>query len=110
MIYVFDIDGTVCNNTNGNYDNSQPFLERIKAINSLYDNGHEVIFFTARGMKTYNNNINKVNEIYYTFTFNQLKKWGLRFNKLILGKPSADFYIDDKGIKDEDYFKSNFRP
>ena len=57
-----------------------------------------------------NENIFKAKKAGFNFTKNQLKKWGLRFNKLILGKPSADFYIDDKGIKDEDYFKSNFRP
>ena len=40
----------------------------------------------------------------YKFTMNQLKKWNLRFHKLFFGKPSSDFYIDDKDLN----FKSNW--
>ena len=29
-------------------------------------------------------------------TYNQLKKWNVRFDKLILGKPTYDIMIDDK--------------
>jgi len=106
MIYVFDIDGTICNNTNGKYDTAIPFVERIKKINKLFDEGNNIIFFTARGMKTFNNNLEKVYEKYYNFTSEQLKNWNVKYHQLILGKPSADFYIDDKGIKDEDYFRT----
>jgi hypothetical protein len=34
----------------------------------------------------------------YKLTLNQLKKWGLKFNKLIFGKPSFDLVIDDRSI------------
>ena len=50
MTYVFDIDGTICYNTGGNYDNAYPFVERVKKVNMLYDAGHTIIFQTARGM------------------------------------------------------------
>jgi hypothetical protein len=26
------------------------------------------------------------------------------YDQLIMGKPSADFYIDDKGVKDKEFF------
>ena len=35
--YIFDIDGTICNNTYGNYQEAQPFEERILFINNLYE-------------------------------------------------------------------------
>ena len=35
----------------------------------------------------------------------QLSLWGCRFHELRLGKPHADFFIDDKGISDEDFFR-----
>ena len=35
----------------------------------------------------------------------QLCSWGCMFNDLWLGKPSGDFYIDDKGINSNDFFK-----
>lgn len=106
MIYVFDIDGTICTNTNGNYEKSIPFIERIETINRLYDEGNHIIMFTARGMGSNNNNqllaINK----YYSFTETQLKSWNLKFHELILGKPAADLYIDDKGAHDEQFFSN----
>ena len=32
----------------------------------------------------------------YKFTRGQLKKWGLKYHKLIMGKPSYDILFDDK--------------
>ena len=37
-------------------------------------------------------------------TKKQLKTWGLKYNKLIFGKPSYDFIIDDRSID----FKKNW--
>ena len=50
MKYVFDIDGTICTNTAGEYENAKPFRDRIVKINKLYDDGNVIIFQTARGM------------------------------------------------------------
>ena len=30
-------------------------------------------------------------------TSNQIKKFGIKYHKLFISKPSADVYIDDKG-------------
>ena len=35
----------------------------------------------------------------FDLTEQQLKDWGCKYHDLILGKPHADFFIDDKGIK-----------
>ena len=37
-------------------------------------------------------------------TLNQLKRWKVKFHKIYFGKPSSDFYIDDKNLN----FKSNW--
>ena len=102
MTYVFDIDGTICTLTNGNYESATPYEERIDKINKLYDEGHTIIFLTARGMGRSNNtNPNLFKEL----TEKQLKKWGAKYHKLLMGKPAGDFYIDDKAIKDEEFFR-----
>ena len=44
--YVFDIDGTICYKSKGNYENAKPIKERITKINKLYDEGHKIIFQT----------------------------------------------------------------
>ena len=33
MTYVFDIDGTICNNTSGDYLKAVPMKERIDKVN-----------------------------------------------------------------------------
>jgi hypothetical protein len=104
ITYVFDIDGTICTQTDGNYENATPFYDRIKIVNNLYDEGHTIFFHTARGMGRNNNDGSKACPEFYTFTNKQLKSWGVRFHGLKLGKPAADIYIDDKGMKDEDFF------
>ena len=90
--YAIDIDGTICNNTWGDYQKAQPNLKRIEYINKLYDSGNIIKMFTARGSVT--------KKDWYEFTYNQLKSWGLKFNELILGKPDADIFIDDKACHD----------
>jgi len=110
MTYVFDIDGTVCTNTKGEYEKASPFLDRIQLINKLYDDGHKIIMFTARGMARHNGNVNKAFQQFYHLTSDQLKGWGLKFHELKLGKPAADIFIDDKGTNDEDFFRTNIRP
>jgi hydroxymethylpyrimidine pyrophosphatase-like HAD family hydrolase len=50
MVYVFDIDGTICINSNSEYEKSVPLQDRIDKINQIFDDGHTVIFQTARGM------------------------------------------------------------
>ena len=106
MIYVFDIDGTICSKVDdGNYENSQPWTNRIKKINSLYLEGHTIVFQTARGMGRHDNNPILAIQDFYDLTKEQLKKWGAHYNYLFLGKPTGDYYIDDKGVDADDFFK-----
>ncbi len=88
--YVFDIDGTICTNTYGEYENAEPYPINIKKINSLYSGGNYIKYFTARGSGT--------GIDWYQFTEKQLASWGAKYHELILGKPEGDIYVDDKGI------------
>lgn len=94
--FCFDLDNTLCKTINSNYLKSKPNLTAIKMVNKLYENGHCIKIFTARYMGRNNDNISKANKMGYQKTFNQLKRWKIKFNKLIMSKPSADIYIDDK--------------
>jgi hypothetical protein len=104
MIYVFDIDGTICANTNSDYENSVPMQNRIDRINKLYDEGNTIIFQTARGMGRSKNSSAFAYAKFFELTQSQLKTWGVKYHSLFLGKPAGDVYIDDKGIKDNDFF------
>ena len=108
MIYVFDIDGTICEKdefSDANYENSKPIKSRVEIVNKLYDEGNTIIFQTARGMGRFENNAEKAIEMFYEFTAKQLNDWGVKYHQLFLGKPSGDIYIDDKGLGDVHFFK-----
>ena len=93
--YCFDIDGTLCSQENKNYRLAEPNMPRIRRVNELFDQGHTIKLFTARGSES---------GIDWTeATRAQISEWGIRYHELILGKPHADFYIDDKAIHSEDF-------
>lgn len=94
--YCFDIDGTICTNTDGEYQNAIPYADRIQKIRSLILDGNEVFFMTARGSET--------GIDWSDLTTNQLREWGLPESKIFFGKPSADFYVDDKATNVNDFF------
>ena len=105
MIYVFDIDGTICTKVeDGDYSKAEPIRERIKIINKLYDEGNTIIFQTARGMGRSSNSQAFAWQFFEKSTKQQLKNWGVKYHQLFLGKPGGDIYIDDKGFPADNYF------
>jgi hypothetical protein len=58
--------------------------------------GHTILIFTARGTQT---GIN-----WKELTEAQLADWRVSYSDLILGKPFADIYVDDRGLRDVDFF------
>ena len=103
-IICFDLDNVICKTKKNNYKKSKPIKKTIEFINSLYDKNYHIKIFTARYMGRNKDSITKAQKIGYKFTLLQLKKWGLKFDNLIMGKPSFDIYIDDKNLD----FKKNW--
>jgi len=93
IIYV-DIDGTICTIAKP-YSNAQPIYSHIEKINKLFDEGHTIIYYTARGAAT------KVDHT--ELTERQLKEWGCKYNSLRMNhKPDYDLYICDKSKRIEE--------
>ena len=89
--FCFDIDGVIAKIVSElQYDKAEPVTENISLINNLYDRGHTIILYTARGSKT--------GIDWKEVTKNQMKKWGVHYHELHFGKPAADYYIDDKFV------------
>ena len=102
MKLCFDLDGTLCSNTYGDYKNAKPIYNSIKKVNNLYDDGHYILIFTARYMGKFDGDIKKVYNFGYDFTKQQLDKWQIKYHKLVLGKPEFDLVIDDKNYNYSD--------
>lgn len=89
--FCFDIDGVIAHiSPNIQYDLAQPFIENIEVVNKLYDLGNHIVLFTARGSKT---GIN-----WLEVTAQQMNHWGVKYHELKVGKPFADYYVDDRLI------------
>ena len=97
MKYIVDIDGTICYTVNSNYEESRPYKDRILRLNGLFDEGHEVHYYTARGGTS--------GKDWQEFTVRQLMNWGVRATTIKTGKQVYDIWIDDKAINDREYFK-----
>lgn len=95
LSYCFDIDGTICTNTEGEYGDAVPFTDRIAAVNRLFDCGNRIVYFTARGSTT--------GIDWRGVTEAQLKSWGAKYHELILGKPFAHVFVDDRAVHSDDF-------
>lgn len=100
MIFYIDIDETICKYEGPReYPNAVPIKDNIKKINSLYDDGNEIIYWTARGTGT--------GIDWRDVTEKQFKDWGVKYHELRLKKPIYDLFICDKAVRTEDYFETN---
>jgi phosphoglycolate phosphatase-like HAD superfamily hydrolase len=88
MKILVDIDGTICDSSEG-YPNAKPRYDMIEKINKLFDEGHSITYWTARGGNT--------GIDWKELTAKQLADWGCKFHRLdTQTKPSYDLLIDDK--------------
>ena len=85
-IYV-DIDETICfYEGERHYPDAIPNMENIEKINKLYEEGHHIKYWTARGSVT--------GIDWLETTTNQLKDWGCKHHELSVGeKPDYDLLI-----------------
>lgn len=86
----FDLDGTLCSNTFGAYESAEPLPWAIARVNALALAGHRIVILTARGSAS--------GIDWSDRTRTQLQRWGVHYDELVFGKPSADVYIDDRAL------------
>tara|TARA_Y100000034_G_C6706391_1_gene311798 strand:- start:124 stop:426 length:303 start_codon:yes stop_codon:yes gene_type:complete len=99
MVIYVDIDGTICNTPpkgdSWDYEKSTPKYKQILKINHLYMEGHEIVYWTARGSGS--------GKSWRTLTRRQLGNWGCQYTRIeIRRKPSYDLFIDDKSKRIEE--------
>ena len=96
MIIYIDIDDTICYSPNKpDYTISHPIVENIMKANKLYEEGHTIIYWTARGTVS--------GKDWSKHTEQQLKDWGVKYHELKFGKPYYDLFIDDKNLNTENW-------
>jgi len=90
MKVFVDIDETICfYDGERHYPDAIPNMENIAKINKLYNEGHEITYWTARGTVT--------GLDWELTTEEQLNDWGCKYHYLSVGKkPAYDLLICDK--------------
>jgi len=84
---VIDLDGTILEEkTVKKRHKATPLPGAIEAVNKLYEMGHVIIVYSARP------------ESDLELTLQQLDKYGIKYHRLVLGKPTGDIFIDDRAF------------
>ena len=95
--YLVDIDGTITddipNEEPWRMETSEPYDGSVEMINSWFNDGHIVTFFTSRV------------EEHRHITETWLKKWGYKYHGLLMNKPRGGNYhwIDNHIVRAKRY-------
>lgn len=103
---VIDLDDTISKTYKGDYDNSIPIIPVVEKIREYKSIGYDIVIYSSRNMRTYNNNIGEINVHTLPKILNFLHKYDIPHDQIILGKPWAGFdgfYVDDKCIRPSEF-------
>lgn len=100
--YVIDVDGTICEELGDRYTymTVPPKPAMIKKINDLYESGSRIILFTARGMRTLDGDLTKINQNVRPILEDWLATHHVKYHELVMGKPwmTNVYYVDDRNL------------
>lgn len=88
--YLFSLDNTLCATTNNDYETSIPIYSTIDYLNKLQQEGNHITIWSDRETKT--------GICYTNFIVQQLERWNVKYDKLILYKPEYDVIVDVNSI------------
>jgi hypothetical protein len=91
MKIFVDVDETICcTPSDRDYSESEPITKNIALVNELYDDGHTITYYTARGSAS--------GKDWRELTEKQLDQWGCKRHALDMSKPAYDLLIDDRTL------------
>lgn len=101
MRIVIDLDGVICElkRPDESYADVRPKEGAIEGMIRLRENGHYLIIYTARHMKTCDGNAGKVLAKIGKITIDWLDFHKIPYDEIHFGKPYGDIYIDDLAYK-----------
>jgi capsule biosynthesis phosphatase len=98
-----DVDDTILTTENRDYSKSVPKTDVISKLREARDKGWYIILFTARGMGRSNGNIESVREEVTREIESFCSRFDVPCNQIMLGKPWAAMYVDDKGLRPDEF-------
>lgn len=97
MRIVIDLDGTICELRRPEQSYADVALKPgvADALKQMKAQGHQVIIYTSRHMKTCEHNPGLVLARVGKVTLDWLARHGIPYDEIHFGKPQGDVYIDD---------------
>jgi capsule biosynthesis phosphatase len=108
---IVDLDDTISITKNGEYLTSIPIISMIEKLKEYKLEGFEIVINSSRNMRTYNTNLGKINIYTLPNIIDWLKKYGVPFDEVYVGKPWCGFdgfYIDDKSIRPSEFLNNSY--
>jgi capsule biosynthesis phosphatase len=112
--FIIDVDDTILSTPlkeDGTYDYNQstPITASVERIRSLKENGHSIILFTARGMRTFNGDLKKIKKEHEERLITWLSENEVPYDSLVFGKPWGPnpIYVDNRNLSLHSFVTSN---
>lgn len=102
---IIDLDNTITLESKKSYEDKDPNLEVIKAIQKSKKT-NDILVFSSRNMRTFEGNLSKINSITKPIALNWLDENNVDYTDLLLGKPWAGingWYVDDRNLSIEEF-------
>lgn len=103
---ILDLDHTISITENGDYLNSKNIQAVIDKIHDYKKAGFNIVIYSSRNMRTFENNIGKINKHTLPAIVNWLDLNNVPYDEVYIGKPWCGFdgfYVDDKSIRPSEF-------
>jgi capsule biosynthesis phosphatase len=109
---VVDLDGTLTHDDSDvPYADKRPNLGLIAALKNYRAQGFEIIIATSRNMRTFENNVGRINAVTLPVIMDWLRKHDVPYDEIHVGKPWCGhdgFYIDDKALRPDEFINLSY--
>ena len=108
---IVDLDDTLSITIDRDYINSKPIIPFVNVLKKYKSEGFEIVIHTSRNMRTYKNNIGKINKYTLPNIISWLDRHMIPYDEIYAGKPwcgNEGFYIDDKSIRPSEFIEKNY--
>ena len=103
---VIDIDGTLTIDSAASYEEKTCNEVVAEQLREYHRNGFEIILYTARNMRSHNNNTGKIIAKTLPILTAWLEKHNIPYDEIHVGKPwcgHEGFYVDDKAVRPSEF-------
>lgn len=112
---VIDLDHTLCTPLEGEDQQDDPNLkysqasansEIITRLREYRDRGFRITIHTSRNMRTFNGDINAINQHTLPIIIEWLARHDVPYDDIVVGKPWCGvegFYVDDRAVRPSEF-------